>query len=69
MVSGCCSDTIGLSNLLSDVVESVCCAIEKPYEVTSSEDILSRIESFNKWVKSEKAEKGIHSIGGIITCY
>ena len=58
VVSGCSSDTLGLSNLLSDVIESVCCAIEEPYEVISSEDMLSRFELFNKWVEKEKLEKG-----------
>ena len=53
-MSGCSSDTIGMSNLLSDIIESMCCAIEDPYEVISSEDMLSRFEKFNSWVKSER---------------
>ena len=47
VVSGCNSNTLGLSNLLSDLVESVCSSIREPYEVISSEDLLSRFEEFN----------------------
>ena len=54
VVSGCNSNTLGLSNLLSDMVESVCGSVRDPYEVISSEDMLSRIESFNDHVKEEK---------------
>ena len=36
VVSGCSSNTLGLSNLLSDIVESVCGSISNPYEVISS---------------------------------
>ena len=46
VVSGCNSDTLGLSNTLSELVESVCMAVDQPYEVLSSEDMLSRIK---KW--------------------
>ena len=50
VVSGFNSNTLGLSNLLSDVVESICLSVKNPYEVISGEDLLSRVESFNKWV-------------------
>ena len=43
MVGGCSSDTLGLSNTLSEVVEAVCMATENPFEVISSEDMLSRV--------------------------
>ena len=56
MVSGCTSNTLGLSNLLSDTVEALCSSIEKPYEVISSEDLLSRIEVFNKWVSKQEKD-------------
>ena len=52
VVSGCHSNTLGISNLLSDLVESICCSVNNPYEVISSEDMLARIEEFN--VKLEK---------------
>ena len=48
VVSGCNSNTLGLSNLLSDVVEPICTAVVNPYEVISSKDLLSRIEVLNK---------------------
>ena len=35
--------TLGLSNTLSEVVEAVCMATENPFEVISSEDMLSRV--------------------------
>ena len=53
VVSGCNSNTVGLSNILSDIIESVCSSIESPYEVISSEDLLSRIETFNRKLRKE----------------
>ena len=47
VVSGCNSNTLGLSNLLSEVIKSICTAVEEPYEVISSEDMLYRIENLN----------------------
>ena len=35
--------TLGLRNTLSEVVEAVCMATENPFEVISSEDMLSRV--------------------------
>ena len=58
VVSGCSSGTLGLSNLISEVVESLCVSVKNPYEVISSTDMLSRIENFNDWVKREKIERG-----------
>ena len=52
VVSGCNSDTLGLSNTLSEIVEAVCMSVENPYEVVSSEDMLSRVEEC-----SQKIEK------------
>ena len=47
VVSGCNSDTLGLSNALSEVVEAVCVGVERPYEGVSSEDMLARVYEFN----------------------
>ena len=58
VVSGCNSHTLGLSNLLSEVIESLCISIENPYEVISSTDMLSRIEKFNRWVEKEREVRG-----------
>jgi len=41
VVSGCNSNTVGISNILSDIVESICNSVENPYEVISSEDMLN----------------------------
>jgi hypothetical protein len=38
--SGCDSDTLGLSNTVSEFLEAVCNSLEEPYEVISSEDII-----------------------------
>ena len=54
VVSGCNSNTLGISNLLSDIVESICCSVKDPYEVISSEDMLARIEEFNLKLKKER---------------
>ena len=58
VVSGCSSGTLGLSNLISEIVESLCISVRKPYELISSTDMLSRFEDFNEWVKKEKIERG-----------
>ena len=57
VVSGCNSNTVGISNIVSDVVESICNSIENPYEVISSEDMLYRINKFNKEIEKEIEEK------------
>ena len=54
---GCNSDTLSLSTTLSELIESVCMAIDKPYEVISSEDMLSRIISCNEKIEKLKVER------------
>jgi len=51
VVSGCKSNTLGLSNMLSDVIESLCLSVEEPFEIVSSEDLLAEIEIFNRELK------------------
>ena len=53
VVSGCTSNTLGLSNMLSDVVESLCLSMKNPFEIISSEDLLARIDKFNKEIEKE----------------
>ena len=48
VVTGCTSNTRGLSNSVSDVLESVANSEPDPYEVISSEDMLARSKVFNK---------------------
>ena len=48
VVGGCSSDTLGLSNTLSEVVKSICMSVDEPYEVISGEDLLSRISKCNE---------------------
>ena len=57
VVSGCSSNTLGLSNLLSEMIESVANAVVDPFEVISSEDLLSRFEKFNEFIKKTKKKK------------
>ena len=63
VVSACNSNTVGLSNILSEILESVANGVEEPTEVLSSEDMLSRIHNCNmellalKRSKEEKGEK------------
>ena len=54
VVGGCNSDTLGLSNTLSEVVESVCNAVNTPFEVISSEDLLRRAQECNESLKELK---------------
>ena len=56
VVSCCCSNTLGLSGLLSDVVESLCQAVHNPFEVISSEDLLARLTEFNEGIKEKILE-------------
>ena len=58
VVSGCNSNTQGLSNLLSEMVEAVAGSVEDPYEVISSADLLARVEDFNKKIEYMQKEKG-----------
>ena len=48
VVTGCSSNTLGLSNGVSDVLESVANSEEEPYEVISSEDMLAATKRFNE---------------------
>ena len=53
VVSGCNSNTLGLSNLLSDVLESLCQSVHEPFEIISSEDMLANLEKINREIKEE----------------
>ena len=61
VVSACDSYTVGRSNILSEVIESVANAVKDPCEVISSEDMLSRIHRCNKdleTLKQQRQEQG-----------
>ena len=58
MVGGCNSDTLALSNTLSEVVESVANAVKDPFEVISSEDLLSRVTECNEKVRLIQTKHG-----------
>ena len=48
VVGGCSSNTLGLSNLLSEVLESLASSRKDPYEVIRTEDMLARIGEANE---------------------
>ena len=48
VVSGCSGMQLSLSNLLSDHLESLANSRENPIEVISTEDMLSRVNSYNE---------------------
>ena len=48
VVTGCNSNTRGFSNSVSDLLESVNKAKEGPYEVISGDDMLAKVENYNK---------------------
>ena len=56
VVGGCSSNTLGLSNLLSEVLESLASSRKDPYEVISTEDMLARIDDANE--KIQKIDGG-----------
>ena len=57
IVSACDSYTVGLSNILSEIVESVAKAVQTPCEVISSEDMLHRIHMCNKDLETLRLKK------------
>ena len=57
VVSGCDSHTLGLSNMVSDLLEAVCNSVEDPFEVISTEDMLAKIKECNEKVKDMQEKK------------
>ena len=51
------SYNLGLSNGLSEIMESVAKAIQSPYSVISSEDLLARISQFNRRASATAASR------------
>ena len=56
VVTGCSSNTRGLSNSVSDFLESVANSIPDAYEVISSEDMLARVQAGNEAARKIIAE-------------
>ena len=48
IVTGCSSNTKGLSNSVSDVLEAVANSENDPYKVRSGVDMLARVHKANK---------------------
>jgi molybdopterin converting factor small subunit len=57
VVSGCDSNTVGLSNIMSDLIESIANAIENPHETISTEDMLSKITECNRELEKRRLER------------
>ena len=57
VVSACESYTVGLSNILSEFIESVASAVNEPCEVISSEDMLSRIHRCNEDLETLRKQR------------
>ena len=55
VVSGCSSNSAGMSNIVSMFLEAVGSSIKDPYEVVSSEDMLSRVEDCNMKMEAIRA--------------
>ena len=60
VVTGCNSNSMGFSNSVSDLLESVNKANQDPYECISSEDMLANIEKFNTEARKIKEEGRQH---------
>ena len=56
VVTGHSSNTRGFSNSVSDFLESVADSVTEPYEVVSSEDMLSRAMKYNQEVRKIRRE-------------
>ena len=57
VVSANKSNTVGISNILSEILESVANAVTNPTEVLSSEDMLSRIHQCNMELQALKKRR------------
>ena len=56
IVTGCTSNTRGLSNSVSDVLEAVANNEKNPYEVNSGEDMLARVHACNEKTRARREE-------------
>ena len=60
VVSGCSGMSLSMSNILSDIIESLADARQNPLEVISTEDLKSRIVAHNK--EAETVDKDIKTV-------
>ena len=56
IVTGCTSNTLGMSNNTASILEAIAASEDKPFESISSEDMLAKMKAFNKKIKIEKEE-------------
>ena len=57
IVTGCTSNTLGMSNNTASVIEAVAASIENPFESISSEDMISKTKDYNRRVLERRREK------------
>ena len=57
VVSGNKSNTVGFSNIISDLVDSSAHAVSNPHETISSEDIPSKIQACNRVLKRRRKDR------------
>ena len=72
VVTGCNSNTRGMSNSVSDGLESVNKANKNPYKVISGEDMLAKVENYNikaAEIIKEAGEKLCKKISCKNTCH
>jgi hypothetical protein len=53
VVSGCDSNTLGMSNSVSEFLEAVANSVADPFEVISGEDLLARFQECNEEIEKE----------------
>ena len=61
VVAGNESNTLGLSNMASEVIESIANCKSDPYEVISTEDLLAKIHECNLMVAKNRSEQDLNA--------
>ena len=59
IVTGCTSNTLGMSNNVASVLEAVAASEESPFESISSEDMLSKTKSYNRIILDRREKMKI----------
>ena len=62
VVTGCTSDTLGMSNNVSDLLESVANSEPAPFEVVSTEDMLAETKIYNEKQKMQQEEWNVRRV-------
>ena len=57
VVTGCTSNTLGMSNYTASIIEAVAASEEKPFEAISSEDMLAKTKDCNRRMADRREER------------